>query len=512
MTMPRVLRLLAKDRETGWTFTLLLCLPYLAFLIWMHAHHEMWRDEVHAWTLARLAHGFSELVNGDRIHEGHPPLWFWYLHVWSRFVESVWGIQAATIAVATAAAVLVARFAPFPRFLKVLLLFTYYFGYEYVVMARNYVLGWLLVCLFCALYHPYRTRYVALAVVLGLLSLTSVYGLIMSIFLLTFFVLDQIGISSARTGSVPAELTFSASPRILVTFAITSAAMLFCVLTIEPPEPNPFSPAFNFDSLTLAALPDMLYRLTAGFLPWRNFAMHDFWDGCSTLWKNKSAWPNYVGGGLLFLATVALWRSWRFMLVYLGAIVTMLAFQQVRFEGSPRHWGHFFMFFVAGCWLVRTQFPRRSHWLSTSVLVGLLVLQAESFVVATVLETREVFSGGRETAAFIRREGLQDLPIIAGPDYFAVTVAGYLRRPFIAAETEEVNQTVVFHNRHRPFSTNDLMDRAVAVSRERKIPVLIVCIYGLPDPPAGTTRTLLFTSRPGLVGDEVFSVYRLQAN
>ena len=178
----------------------------------MHAHHEMWRDEIHAWTLSRLAHGFSELVDGDRIYEGHPPLWFWYLHLWSWFVKSAWGVQAATIAAATAAAVLVARFAPFPRYLKVLLLFTYYFGYEYTVMARNYVLGWLLLCLFCALYHPYRTRYVALAVALGLLSLTSVYGLFMSIFLLAFFVLDQIGISLRRIGSPSPPRRASSSP------------------------------------------------------------------------------------------------------------------------------------------------------------------------------------------------------------------------------------------------------------------------------------------------------------
>ena len=32
-----------------------------------------------------------------------------------------------------------------------------------------------------------------------------------------------------------------------------------------------------------------------------------------------------------------------------------------------------------------------------------------------------------------------------------------------------------------------------------------------PEPPHGIARTLLFTSRPGLVADEVYSVYRLQA-
>ena len=52
-------KILAKERETGWTFTWLLCLPYLAFLVWMHVHHEMWRDEIHAWSLSRAAHGFA---------------------------------------------------------------------------------------------------------------------------------------------------------------------------------------------------------------------------------------------------------------------------------------------------------------------------------------------------------------------------------------------------------------------------------------------------------------------
>ena len=513
MTMPRALRMLAKDRETGWTFTLLLCLVYMAFLIWMHAHHEMWRDEIHSWTLSRLAHGFSELVSGDRSYEGHPPLWFWYLHIWSWFVQSAWGIQAATIAAATAAAVLAVRFAPFPRYLKILLLFSYYFGHEYAVMARNYVLGWFLVCLFCVLYHPYRTRYVALAIALGLLSLTSINGLIMSIFLLVFIVLDQVRISHAHTGSHPAELTLSTSPRLLATLVIASAMILFCVLTIEPPDANPFSPSFNFDALKPATLPDMLHRITAGFFPWRKPSVNDFWDGSVIFWENKPTRINYLGGGLLLFTTLALYPSWRVMTTYFFGIATLLVFQQVRFGGGTRHWGHFFMLFFAGCWLVRTQFPRRSRWLSTCLLVGMLALHVKSFVSGTILDTREVFSGGRDTADFIRREGLQDLPLVAGPDYFVVTVAGYLRRPFIAVETAETNQTVVFHNRHRrPFSTNALVNRAVEVSRERKSPVLIVSNQGLPNPPAGATQRLLFTSRPGLVADEIFSVYSLQAN
>lgn len=510
--MRRALRLLTRDRESGWTFTILLCVPYLAFLIWMHVHHEMWRDEVHPWTMARLAQGFWDLVTGDRVYEGHPPLWFWYLHVWSWFTESLYGLQAATIAAATAAAVLLARFAPFPRYLKVLLLFSYYAGYEYTVMARNYVLGWLLLCVFCALYHRLRVRYFLVAIVLVLLSLTSFYGLVMSCFLFGYFLFDQLRFSfPGGKSSGPAEVTVSLSLRMLGAVAIVAAGMAFCVLTLNPPEPNPFSPEFNIGAVTLAKVPDMLYRFTAGMLPWRRLSMSEFWSDFNTLWLASSAWPAYVGGGLILLVLVAFYPSWRLMLLYVVAVALLLVFQQARFEGALRHWGHFFLLFVAGSWLLRARFPRRRHWFSTALLAGLLLVQTQGFGVATVIDTREVFSGGRATAAFIEKEGLQDFPIVAGQDYHAVTVAGYLRRPFIATETDETNETVVFHNRRRPFSPEELVRRAVAESRKRKSLVLMIFYDDLPDPGPGATSTRIFTAPDGLVRDESFRVYRVEA-
>jgi hypothetical protein len=364
---------------------------------------------------------------------------------------------------------------------------------------------------FCAVYHPIRIRHYALAFALALLSLTSIYGLIMCIFLLGFFILDQFRMSNAPAGSLAREYTFVTSPRMLATLVIVSAVMIFCVLTIEPPDPNPFSPAFNLGELKPSALPEMMYRVTAGFLPWRKLTILEFWGADATFWDKASLYPKYVGSALLLLSALALYPSWRLMLTYLGACAMMMAFQQARFDGSARHWGHFFMLFVAVCWLARLQFPKRSHWLSTLLLTGLLAIQARTFAGATRLDTQEVFSGGRDAAAFIRKEGLQDLPFVAGADYVAATVAGYLLRPFYAVETAEYDQNVVFHNRRRPFSPQDLVNRAVAISREKKSAVLMVSTQWLPEPPAGVTRTLLFTSRPGMVADEVFSVYRVEA-
>lgn len=510
MSIKGVVREVRKDRETGWRFTIILCLVYLAYLVWMHLHHEMWRDEVHPWTLARLAGGFWDLVTGDRAYEGHPPMWFWYLRVWTWVLDPAWGIQVATAAAATAAAVLFVRFAPFPRYLKVLALFSFYFAFEYSVMSRNYVLGWLCLCIFGVLYHPLRLRHVGIALTLAALSLTSFYGLALSIFLLGFLVLDQIGVSFTKaTVAPPARIGLAASPWFVATAVSVAAAILFCVAYLEPPEPNPFYPRFNWGGLTLSAIPDMLYRLTAGFLPYRKYSMTDFW-ALHTAWEARSFWANALGVTVLVLALASLWPSWRLMLVYFCAVAFMNIFSAVRFEGVTRHWGHYLLLLIAGNWVVRKSYPRRKHRLSTAFLFAVFAFQIEATVVAVALETKEIFSGGRDAAAFIVRRGLQNLPLVAGPDYHAVTVAGYLRRPFIAAETEEINQTVVFHSRRRGFSTMDLVHRAVAVARERRQPVIVVCNQGLPDQPAGSTRELLFTSKPGTVADEIFSVYRVE--
>ena len=40
MRRRRVLAALARDRETGWRFSRLRCVPYLPFLTWMHVPHD----------------------------------------------------------------------------------------------------------------------------------------------------------------------------------------------------------------------------------------------------------------------------------------------------------------------------------------------------------------------------------------------------------------------------------------------------------------------------------------
>lgn len=502
----RVWRALTKDRESGWRFTGVVAVLYLAFLIWMHIHHEMWRDEVHAWSLARIAQGFGDLVTGDRRYEGHPPLWFWYLRVWSWIFPAAWGLQVATAAAALGAAVLWLRFAPFPRLLKVLLLATYYFGYEYPVMCRNYVLGWLLLCVFCTLYHPLRLRALTLAGVLSLLAWTSVYGLAMAIGLVLFLALDNLrlrGEPGAR------QLVAVALPRQLLGAGIFAAAVWLFAWSVEPPDPNPFAPAWNFAAINLEALQVMSTRVVDGMVPLRPFKI-DFWFRWAFFWDRFPGAIPVLAAGSLAAAAAVLYRSWRLVCCYLVAVLMMILVQQARYGGSPRHWGHFFMALIGASWLLRTLMPHRRHLPSLILLLVLCGVQLQSFLAATAVDTHYQFSGGRDAAAFIRKAGMQDWPLVAGPGQ-ALTVAVYLRRPFYNMETEEVEETVAFHTRRKNFSGTDFLAKAIAVSREHRHAVVVVTGQQLPPPPPGVRARLLYTSPHCTIDDEEFRVYSLDA-
>jgi hypothetical protein len=506
--LARAWRAVARDRETTWWFTGVVAVLYLVFQIFMHAHHEMWRDEAHAFSLARIAQSFGELVTGDRRYEGHPPLWFWYLRLWSFVIPDLWGAHVATVVAAVGAAVVLLRFAPFPRYLRVMLLLTYDFGYELTVMCRNYVLGLLLLCAFCALYHPLRPRPVVLAIVLSLLAMTSVYGMVLAVALTIFLVLENVRLHR-QTGLVAVLML----PRQLLALAIIGVALAFCAWSVEPMDPNPFSPDWNWPALTDPhALNESLMRFLDGMAPLRPDKL-DFWFKWFDVWEKVPGALPWGACALLAAAIAVLYRSWRLMLFFVMSVAMMATVQQTRLFGCPRHWAHYFLAFFAACWLLRRVQPQRRHLPSLILLVALCGLQAEGFAVATKVDTRAPFSGGKEAADFIRRAGMQDLPLVAGPGQ-ALTAAVYLHRPFYNMETEEVEETVAFHARRRNFSLNQFLDKAITVSREHHSPVTVVMtIYvDLPPLPPGVEAQRLFLSREPIVPDERFVVYRLEAH
>ncbi|MBC8133136.1 MAG: hypothetical protein H7X95_09160, partial [Deltaproteobacteria bacterium] len=370
---------LVRDHETSATFSVIVACVYVAFLVWAHAHHEAWRDEIHPWIVAKRAQGFWDIATGDRIYDGHPPLWYWYLRAWTWVTHRPWGLHAANIAVMGAAALLLLRYGPFARVLKIGLLASYQITFEYGVVSRNYGLGLLLVMVFCVQFHPLRPRLVTQAGVLALLCLSSVYGTIIAASL--FITLVPLGLR-ARLSTAPTSFDVSLNPRLVIAGLLLLGALACCIYTTTPPDPNPASPGWNFAALDVTTVGAAARRMVITFFPVRFFDGPRYWGNVWAFWGEHQTVLTVVTVAMLLLLPASLIPPWSQALVlYFGAGL-MAIVQIARYTGGPRHWGHWVILYLALCWISRRLYPRRRHLLSSVILTVTILFQFESLLAA----------------------------------------------------------------------------------------------------------------------------------
>jgi hypothetical protein len=154
-------------------------LAYSALVMFAVAWHEPWCDEAHSWVLVRNV-GLWRTLTKYLHYEGAPGLWHVFIWLLQALRVPYAGFNYASALVAIGGACFFVRYAPFPPLVRRLFPFTYFLGYQYAVIARNYV--FLPLLLFVALHllprakeHPLR-----FTAVLALLANVSVHGTLMA--------------------------------------------------------------------------------------------------------------------------------------------------------------------------------------------------------------------------------------------------------------------------------------------------------------------------------------------
>jgi hypothetical protein len=200
-----------------------LCL-YAGLLAWAIPHHEPWADEAQAWQIART------LPIGQIFHllsyEGHPGLWYLCLWVLSRLHVSYAGMRDFAAAIGFLGVAVLVTTSPFPRFIKLLLPFTFYLAFQYAIVARSYVLVPLLLFL-CAYLWPQRLqRPLSIALCLGFLANVALHAAVISGGLAIVYLVDLwLGRREHNLGLRKVRL-YSASALLLVLYGISIWAAL----------------------------------------------------------------------------------------------------------------------------------------------------------------------------------------------------------------------------------------------------------------------------------------------
>lgn len=159
---------------------LLVLLIYAVAHLGMAVVHEPFFDEAEAWQIARCV-SLRTLFLETTHYEGHPPLWHLILMPFAKAgAPYELSLTLVSLLFMGTAVFLILRYAPFPRPVRLLLPFTYFFFYQYGVISRVYCVMTLAFVLL-AIVYPRRNeqpgRYVA---VLMLMCVTLAYGLVIA--------------------------------------------------------------------------------------------------------------------------------------------------------------------------------------------------------------------------------------------------------------------------------------------------------------------------------------------
>lgn len=496
---------LTRSDESNWRFAWLFVVPYVAYLIWAHGHHVPWRDETHPWIVARQAEGFWDILMGDRRYDGHPPGWYWALYVTSRLTQKLWGMHATTILLSSVSMLFFLRWAPLPRPLRLMMGAGYMLAYEYAVVSRNYTLGVLGAFAFASCLRPLRPRTLLTACALVMLALSSVYGVVMALCLLLVLLAEGSRFTSARAGT----WAFLVERRTVLATVLVLGAAVFSLWACHPPDPNPGAPSVRLENINVVGVKQFIQRVLYTTLPLRIDGDFSFWYSPEQVWRNYPELVQWLSGLVLLLMALCLAASPVELVAFCLGVAGFAVLQLAVYAGGVRHWTHTYLLFVVLCWTLRRRKPLRRGWLIPAVLAVTAVFNLQAEWVAVRTDGKFAFSGAGEAAARLDQPDVAQLPIFGGSDWAMPAIMAHLSRNYFSCETEEVNQTLVFHSRRGSCTPKEAFRKMERLLERHDALVVVMTAPFQPPRSRFRTQLLLRTHTPTLTSEN-FYIYKVE--
>jgi hypothetical protein len=428
---------------------------WLAIVLVTLSFHELWRDEVRAFSIARDAPSWLGLFSALE-NEGHPVLWYAVLRGLYGIFASTAVLPFASVTIAGAAVAVLVRYAPLPAHLVLLFVFGALPLYEYSVMARSYGLGMLLLFLAALLFPERRRRPLVLALVLALLANTSLYVLILSV------LLASVGAWDVVAGERPARWRDQA-----LACAIVAAGVGLALHTAWPTAASHVaSPGRLSPAAVLGSMADNLADPAHGFR--------------QILYPLKQ-----TRALVLVLAIVGLVCWWPLLASTAVAMLGIAAVSDLVLQSSYRHQGLLVVWLLAMYWILLARDPAparasrlKDRCLRVSLHVGLPLLLLLVVRQGLGRIKTDVLRPVSATAAFARfldeRADYRDAILIGEPDYYLEAMPYYRDNRIFRPRSGRFESVARFTTASREeMSLGELLASAERVAAEERTPVLI---------------------------------------
>jgi hypothetical protein len=359
-------------------------------------HHEKWVDEAQAWLFARDLN-LRTLWFYELRYEGSPGLW----HTILWFAQHIFHARYATLglfgmAAATGGVALLIFKAPFPRYIRWPLAFTYFLVYQYAVIARQYTLLPLLAfyaaILFKDLQHPLR-----MTAVLVLLANVSFHGTILAGCIGLAYLMDAY---QAR-GTLDPRLR----KQYLIGIGVMALTFVFVYLVLKPPHDS-LEMVDKHGVLNLPRFANRQGQVIDSSLKFTNVISGAFFDQPAL--------------SSIFLVLAAAWCFLRRrLLLFVLAVGLEIALYSVIY-GTAHHHGTVFLAAITSLWIAwpvaseQENFSSRDRWALRGMVALLLCLCAVNIWDAGVTIRRDYlypYSGAEDAANYLKAVGAERAPI-----------------------------------------------------------------------------------------------------
>jgi len=462
----------------------------------------MWRDELQAWLIVRDSHSAGQLLHALH-YEGHPLLWYLILYIPAHVSwNPVWmQVINGLFALGTAWLLLFAR--RLPLAVRTLLAFSFFFFYQYGVVARSYALTTLLLMAAAHCVLGERPRHMLAVLLLALAINTHVFAIPIAAALLLwmFWGEKRDGCIGARELLRNAKFWLSA----LALAASTGASYLVA----RPASDVAGLQGSNLSlGMRLLTAESMLLQMFVPYVPGR-------WISHLGMWFIPSFASCSLSIVLLAMAFLLL-RTIGARLIFLGCTVMEIVEMAVTVRvPSVYHFGFIFTAFVISLQIDAAApgkpqscpgFPPR---ITTGLLYAFLGTQTLAMLCMSALDLVRPYSGAKEVASWLERNHLDKNPLVLQSSDFTTAIVGYLERPSAYYPSCRCFGSYEMRNNRRdPLRMATLNDFKKARGNSPLPVILIANNLMLPAKPQSLGLVEIHTTPPKeLMWDEQFVIY-----
>ncbi|BBD62650.1 hypothetical protein NIES2109_54960 [Nostoc sp. HK-01] len=441
-------------------------------------NHSMWRDELNPWLIVRDSQSFTDLIANIK-YEGHPVLWYFSLACLRKIADNPLIMQIFHLSITITAIAIFYLYSPFKYQQKLLFIFGYFPLYEYFLISRNYAFSLLFIFAFCAVFPSRKKTYLYLAIVLGLLANSSAYALLvsfsLSLTLLVEFCFDKEHRQQYFNQSKKYDLFLSIA--IIIFFLILSAYI------ITPPGDSYLHGGLNNGwsiQLDIRQLFKSINRLFASYFL---IVPHKRWL--------DSIFCAFITLFIFCLTLIKLSKKPIPLFFYIIGNGVILAFTYLRFAGNPRHFGHFYLVFIAALWLESHYQDSKFLFNKFSLSPKLLKLSQQwHYIAFTLILYAQLFGGiygfsrdliipfsaSRETAHYIQQNRLENEFIVASRDANMAALAGYLNRKLYYPELQRMGSFTLFKQGRQDVDQAEIFRQINSLFKSQEVKSKILLI------------------------------------